>query len=103
MDNSEVLGHLLKIEYEADALVNDAQAEADRRMTEAEKLNRTAYDERLHAETEKLEKEFQIAKDSIRQLYQEELEAYMENISSVKADAGRFSALLDRFVLGEER
>ena len=50
MDNTEVLGHLLKIESEAAVLVNEAQAEADKRVTEAEKILRSGFDERFSAE-----------------------------------------------------
>ena len=101
MDNNEVLGHLLQVESEAAALVDNAQAEADRRVAEAEKGNRVAFDERYRLESERLEGEFQKTKNRARQHYQEELEAYTQNISSMNADTERFSALLDRLVLGE--
>jgi vacuolar-type H+-ATPase subunit H len=58
MDNNEVLDHLLKIEAEAAALVDEAQAEADTRITEAEKQNRAAYDKRFIEENQRLEKSF---------------------------------------------
>ena len=101
MDNNEVLGHLLEIESEAAVLVDEAQAEADRRVTEAEKQNRISYDERFREESEKLEKEFLQSKELARQRYQEELEAYKKEISSISVNTERFSALLDSLVSGE--
>lgn len=101
MDNNEVLDHLLKIEQEAAALVNDAQAEADNRITEAEKQNRAAYDKRFREENERLEKGFLQSKELARQQYNKELETYKEKISSVNVNNDRFSALLDSLVLGE--
>ena len=101
MDNNEVLGHLLKIESEAGVLVDEAQAEADKRVAEAEKQNRAAYEERYREESTKLENEFQASKDRARRRYREELETYQEQISSVKIDTGRFSALLDKYIAGE--
>jgi vacuolar-type H+-ATPase subunit H len=98
MDNTEVLGHLLKIETEAAALVDTAQAEADRRVAEAEKQNRTVYDERFHAESERLEREFLQSKEKSRQRYREELEAYKNSIAAVTVDNERFSSLLDKFL-----
>lgn len=98
MDNNEVLGHLLEVESKAALLVDEAQAEADRRVTEAEKQNRAAYDERYRAESERLEKESTGAKDSARQRFREELETYKKQVSSVRVDAGRFSALLDSYI-----
>jgi len=101
MDNDEVLGHLLKIESEAAALVNDAQAEADRRVLEAEKQNHAAYEERYRNEGERLENEFQASKEKIRRQYQTELESYSNKITSLHVDVNRFSALLDRLVTEE--
>jgi F0F1-type ATP synthase membrane subunit b/b' len=39
-EDKDVLQHLLHLEAEASALVDDAQAEADRRVSEGEKQNR---------------------------------------------------------------
>jgi len=101
MDNTEVLGHLLKIESEAALLVDEAQAEADNRVKEAEKQNRALFDERYRAESEKLENEFQKSKEQARRKYQEELDAYTRQFSSIKADTGKFTALLDKLVAEE--
>ena len=103
MNNDEILGHLLKIESEASALVNDAQTEADRRVHEAEKHNHTAYEERYCKENERLENEFHAVKERARQQYQTELETYQKKIDCVNPDIKRFSALLDKLVAGEMR
>jgi vacuolar-type H+-ATPase subunit H len=101
MDNNEVLDHLLKIEAEAVALVNEAQAEADNRITEAEKQNRAAYDKRFVEENQRLEKGFLQSKELAREQFRKELETYKEKISSVQVNNDRFSSLLDSLVLGE--
>ena len=101
MNDEEILDHLLKIESEASALVNDAQAEADRRVLEAEKQNHAASEERYRQENERLENEFQALKEKTRQQYQSELEAYIQTISSIPVDVNRFSVLLDRLVMEE--
>ena len=100
MDN-DVLGHLLKIESEAAALVNNAQAEADKRVAEAEKKNRAEYDDRYREETGRLESAFQKSKELAQRQYREELEAYNQKISSIGADMDSFSVLLDKLVMGE--
>ena len=102
MDNDEVLGHLLKIESEAAALVNDAQTEADRRIAEAEKQNRASFEEHYQEELKRLESEFQIFREQVRRQYQEEINTYREKVSSVDVDANAFSALLNRLVREEE-
>jgi F0F1-type ATP synthase membrane subunit b/b' len=101
MDNKEVLGHLLEIESEASALVNEAQAEADRRILEVEKQNHAAYEERYSGESKRLEREFNTVKENARQQYQTELEAYREEISSIHVDVNRFATLLDKFITEE--
>jgi vacuolar-type H+-ATPase subunit H len=100
MDTTEVLGHLLKIESNAAALVDEAQEEADRRIAEAEKQNRAAYEERFREENERLEREFLKSKEMTRQRYREELEAYKHKISSVTVNNEIFSSLLDQFLAG---
>jgi len=101
MDNNEVLDHLLKIEAEAAALVNEAQAEADKRITEAEKQNRAAYDKRFVEENQRLEQGFLQTKELAKEQFKKELETYKEKISSVHVNNDRFSNLLDSLVLGE--
>ena len=101
MDNNEVLDRLLKIESEAAALIDDAQVEADNRVTEAEKQNRASFDKRFHEENERLEKDFLQAKELAREQFKKEVETYKEKISSVNVNNDRFSNLLDSLVLGE--
>jgi vacuolar-type H+-ATPase subunit H len=101
MDNNEVLDHLLKIESEAAALVNEAQAEADRRVAEVEKQNRAVYDERFRGESEKLEQEFLKSKEKSQQQYREELEAYKNTLFSITVNNELFSSLLDKFLAEE--
>ena len=98
MDNDEVLGHLLKIESEAEALVNDAQAEADKRITEAEQQSHARYEKQYRQESERLESELQQSKERSRQHYQEELDACNAKIAAIPVDTNNFSALLNRFV-----
>ena len=99
MDNNEVLDHLLKIESEAARMVDEAQADADRRVTEAEKHNRAAFDKRYREEGEKLENNFIQFKELARQRYQTELENYKQKTSSFEINTDGFSSMLDNLVL----
>jgi F0F1-type ATP synthase membrane subunit b/b' len=101
MDNDEVIGHLLKIESEASTMVDEAQAEADKRLLSAEKQNHAAFEERYSKESKRLETEFQAIKEKAQQQYQTELEACREKTAALNSDTKRFSALLDKFVAGE--
>ena len=102
MNDEDALGRLLKIEAEAAALVNDAQAEADRRAAEGERQSRDASEERYRAEAEALEREYQNEKEHVKNQYQNELAAYREKLSAIRGDMDRFSALLDRLIGGDE-
>ena len=98
-----VLGHLLKIEADAAAMVDDAQAEADRRLAEAEKNNRARYDEEYGKEALELDKLFTEELSRIRADYQAQLEAYRGTLASIPVDQGRFSALMDDLLAGGRR
>jgi vacuolar-type H+-ATPase subunit H len=97
MENDNTLEHLLKIEAEAAALVNDAQAEADRRIHENEEKNRKIYEERFRVETQKRELSLRKEKEKLREQYQQKLEDYRNGISAVKVDVEKFSALFNQY------
>ncbi|MDR0301676.1 MAG: hypothetical protein LBI04_05090 [Treponema sp.] len=98
MENDNTLEHLLKIEAQAAALVNDAQAEADRRIHENEENNRKTYEERYRVETQKRESAFRKEKEKIKEQYQKMLEDYRNGISTAKTDVEKFSALFNEYV-----
>ena len=102
MMDSDDLEYLLKIEAEAVSLTNEAQAEAERRIIEAEKKNRIQYEATYHKEVEKLEAEINKLKKNIKKQYQKEIANYKEKISAVTVNTGKFSALLNDLVEGDE-
>ncbi|MDR2942497.1 MAG: hypothetical protein LBV17_07905 [Treponema sp.] len=102
MENDNTLEHLLKIEASAAALVNDAQAEADRRIHENEEKNRKTYEERFRVEVQRHESAVRKEKDKLKEQYQQMLEDYRNGISSAKTDVEKFSALFNRYVAGTQ-
>jgi vacuolar-type H+-ATPase subunit H len=101
MENDKSLEHLLKIESEAAALVNDAQAEADRRVQESEKKNRAIYEERYKAEAEAKEIALRKEKDKIRRQYQKALDEYRQETAGITSDIPKFISLVDNLLLGD--
>ncbi|MCL2804507.1 MAG: hypothetical protein FWD26_01025 [Treponema sp.] len=93
-----VLDHLLKIEAEASAMVFEAQAEADRRISENEEKNRLCYEERLKLEIQKQESLLETEKKRINDQYQKALDDYREEISRVNINEQRFSVLLNEYL-----
>lgn len=97
MGDEDILGHLLKIEGEAAALVYDAQAEADKRVAEAEKRNRALYEKQYQEGLTQLEAEYKKEIESVRENCKKELAAYREKLSTLSVDSGHFSAALESF------
>jgi len=98
MENVNTLDNLLNIEAKAAALVNDAQSEADRRIHDSEEKNQRAYEERYKVEVQKQEAALQKVKEKTKIQYQKELEEYREELSKVKVNTDRFSALLNEYL-----
>ena len=99
-DEKNTLQHLLYLEAEAAALVERATAEADRRLSEGEKLCRASYDEAYSTEMTNLEAVYIKEIAAIREDYKKLLEAYRISLASCPVDRAAFSALAERFFFG---
>jgi F0F1-type ATP synthase membrane subunit b/b' len=98
MDEQEVLQHLLDLENRAAGLVSDAQAEADRRLSEGEKQNRAHYDEIYSAEVAELEASYVQNIAAVKEDYSTQLNTYLESLSSIPLDKAAFSSLAERLL-----
>jgi len=101
-NNPGVLDHLLTIEAEAAALVKDAQTEADKKITEAEKQNRAAFELRYQEKAAEQEGEFQRELQKARERCQTELSDYGKKMESVTPDITHFTAVLESLFSGEK-
>jgi len=93
MEDRDVLQHLLEIEGQAAVLVDDAQAEADRRVKEAEEQNRLAYDGKYQKIVKELEAVCQKEVETAKTEYNKSLDEYRMSLDLMPRDAGAFSAL----------
>ncbi|MDR1107605.1 MAG: hypothetical protein LBL19_01065 [Spirochaetaceae bacterium] len=98
MDEQDVLRHLLEVEGEASALVNDAQAEADRRIAEGEKQNRRLYDERYNQETSRLEGRYAEKISGVKEEYKKQLDAYRAALDSLPVNTEAFVRVAEGFL-----
>jgi len=98
MENVNTLDYLLQIETKAAAMVNDAQAEADRRIHESEGKNHAAFEGRFRTEAQRLETLFQESKENTKKQYLKTLEEYQKEISGVNVNMDNFSALLNEYL-----
>jgi negative regulator of replication initiation len=92
---SDVLRRLLKVESEAAVLVDEAQAEADRRVAEGEKASRARYDERYSQEAALLDGEYAKTVQAIKEDYQKRLGAYRESLDAMPVRKDAFFALVE--------
>ena len=102
MDDHDVLRHLLDLDARAAALVDDAQAEADRRAIEGEKQNRARYDEVYTREAEALEKSHAKNLASVKEEYRKQLQAYGESLKAMPLDTKAFSTLAEKLLVTGE-
>jgi vacuolar-type H+-ATPase subunit H len=102
MEDKDILQHLLEIEGKAAALVNDAQAEADKRIKEVEEQNRLAYDGEYQKLMAELETEYKKELKAARAEYDKSLDEYRQNLGAMPRDNSAFSALAFSLLLGEE-
>jgi vacuolar-type H+-ATPase subunit H len=94
MDDSDILQHLLEIEGKAASLVDDAQAEADRRIKETEEQNRLAFDEAYQKLTVELEEEYKKSLDAVKTEYDKSLDEYRASLDNMPKQNEKFSALV---------
>jgi len=101
MGNENTLDHLIKIEAEAAALVEDAQAEADKRIHDNEEKSRLLFDELFKMEMEMREAFLKKEIEKTKVQYQLTLDEYKKEISGVSVDEKHFIALFNEFLAVE--
>jgi regulator of protease activity HflC (stomatin/prohibitin superfamily) len=98
MDEQDVLRHLLEVEAEASALVDNAQAEADRRIAEGEKQNRLLYDERYSRETVRLEAQWGEKIAQVKADYKKQLDSYRNSLDATPVHTEDFIRIVENFL-----
>jgi vacuolar-type H+-ATPase subunit H len=100
--DQDVLQHLLEVEANAQSLVDDAQAEADRRIAEMEKQNRAQYEEQYTREAAQLDGQYESELGAIKEEYNKQIDDYRLSLNDFKPNHAEFCSLLDE-LLGKER
>ena len=101
MEDTDVLQHLLGIEGQAAALVDDAQTEADRRVRAAEEQNRLAHDGAYQELTAVLEAEHQKNAAAAKAEYGQTLDEYRRSLDQMPLNNDGFSALVFSLLVKE--
>jgi hypothetical protein len=99
-EDSAVLRRLLEVEAEAAALVDKAQAEADKRLKACEEQNRTRHDEEYRRLMDGLEARYGERLEAARAEYRASLDEYRKSLDSMPFDTAAFSRLAGELLLG---
>lgn len=99
-NNTEIdaINHLLEVEKNASALINDAAQEADRRLSEARSKHNSEYKTRYDEIAARLEAEYQENHKETEEKYQKEIESFKESLAAKPQNYDAFSSLLDRLM-----
>jgi Skp family chaperone for outer membrane proteins len=99
--DQDLLHHLLEVEAHAATLVEDAQAEGDRRITEHETQRRAEYDETYAREAAELEERYQREYKAVKTEYQQRLDAYRGSLETMPVYRDKFFKLVSSLLFGE--
>ena len=99
MNDHYVLQHLLDLESQAADLVNNAQAEADKRVSDGEKQNSARYKEAYAREVQTLEKSCAEKLTVVKEDYRKQLEVYRKNLETMPRNKERFFSLAEEELL----
>ncbi|MDR1128377.1 MAG: hypothetical protein LBL20_03615 [Treponema sp.] len=96
--DQDILRHLLDVEADAQSLVDDAQAEADRRIAETEKQNRARYEEQYTREAALLDSRYETALKAVTEEYGKQLDEYRLGLDKYEPNYAGFCRLMDGFL-----
>jgi hypothetical protein len=99
-EDAGVLRHLLEIEAEAAALVDGAQAEADKRLKESEEQNRASYEEEYRRLVSSLETGYKNGIEAARAEYRASLDEYRKSLDVMPVDRAAFFRLAGKLLIG---
>ncbi|MBP5519550.1 MAG: hypothetical protein J6X84_03115 [Treponema sp.] len=94
----DAINHLLEVEKNASALINDAAMEVERRLSQARAKYNSEYKSRYDQEVSKLEADYQNDYKLISEKYQKEIDSFKESLAAKPQNYGAFSSLLDNLI-----
>lgn len=101
MENStelDIINHLLAIEKDASSLINDAQIESEKRISEAKIKYNAEYKEKYDAAVKVLEKEYESELEKIKAAHDKEIKDYENELESSEKNSKAFNEALDKLL-----
>lgn len=100
MNETDVIGHLIQIESEAADMLLNAQAEADKRITEAKQKADNIYKEKYENLINELEDTYNQQKKQIDEEIQIKFDSYKEKVTSSNQDKRAINTKLQTYIFG---
>lgn len=94
----DAINHLLEVEKNASALINDAQIEADKRIQEARAKYNTEYKTKYDSIAASMESDYQKAHQEIEAKYKKEIEDYKVSLENKPQNQKAFTDLLEKII-----
>lgn len=94
----DAIKHLLEVEKNASALINDAKIEADKRLADARLKYNSEYKTKYDAIASELEAEYQNKLKEITSKYKSEIEEYKKSLEDKTQNDEAFTALLNKYL-----
>lgn len=94
----DAINHLLEVEKNASALINDAAMEADRRLAQARAKYNAEYKAGYDKAASELESDFNQNQQTIEKKYNDELDSYKASLVAKPQSFEDFSRLLDKLL-----
>lgn len=94
-----VISHLLEVESQASALIDDAQIESNKRITQAKTKADELFYNKYRETVENLEKEYNQKVQGYEAEHNAEIESYKNKITSSAKDVNAFNSFLNSTLL----
>lgn len=94
----DTIKHLLEVEKNASALIDDAKIEAEKRIADAHLKYNSEYKSKYEAVASTLELEYQKNLETITEKYKSEIEEYKKSLENKPQNETAFNALLEKYL-----
>ena len=98
IEEIDAIEHLINVEKDASVMMDDAQKEADSRISKARSLSESQFKEGYDKIVAEVEAEEKKAKTAAAEKHDKDLALYKEQLESCKTDLSSFNSFMDSLV-----
>lgn len=94
----DIINNLLEIEKDAASLINNAQIEAQKRVSDAKNKYNTEYKQKYDDIVFQLEKEYDSEIEKINKEYDDSISSFKNKLEEKQKNTNAFNSLLDKIL-----